>query len=121
MAKYGFDTVRGGAYVEVELPEEQEDSLRHELHAATDSCLKCGKSGHFANQYKKEHHLRVNVGVDERLWHMKSLCHINECVSREIRQIDMKKHPIVKTRRTNGNAKPATWTLFTGLLCVATR
>jgi hypothetical protein len=50
MSKHGIEKVRGGAYTAIELPEDQEDMLRHELRAATDKCLKCGKAGHFASQ-----------------------------------------------------------------------
>jgi len=50
MKKYGIDNVRGGAYATVELPDETEDLIRHELRAANDSCYKCGRKGHFANK-----------------------------------------------------------------------
>ena len=50
MKKYGIDNVRGGAYAAVELPDETEDLIRHELRAASDACYTCGKKGHFANR-----------------------------------------------------------------------
>lgn len=50
MKKYGIDNVRGGAYASLELTEEVEDMIRHELRAANDSCYKCGRKGHFANR-----------------------------------------------------------------------
>lgn len=50
MKKYGVSNVRGGAYTAVDLPEEQEDLIRHELRSSSDACYKCGKAGHFANR-----------------------------------------------------------------------
>ncbi len=54
MKKYGIDNVRGGAYASIDLPDETEDMIRHELRAANDSCYTCGKKGHFANQCKRK-------------------------------------------------------------------
>lgn len=50
MKKYGIDNVRGGAYTTVDLTDEQEDMIRHEIRASKDACYKCGRSGHFANR-----------------------------------------------------------------------
>lgn len=50
MKKYGIDNVRGGAYCSVDLPEETETLIRHELRSTNDSCYKCGRKGHFANR-----------------------------------------------------------------------
>lgn len=50
MKKYGVSNVRGGAYTAVDLPVEQEDTIRHEMRSSTDACYKCGKPGHFANK-----------------------------------------------------------------------
>ena len=47
MAKYGIDKVRGGTYVQESLSEAQEESLKKEIRAATDCCIRCGKKGHF--------------------------------------------------------------------------
>ncbi len=50
MKKYGIENVRGGAYATVDLSEETETLIRHQLRAANDSCYKCGRKGHFANR-----------------------------------------------------------------------
>lgn len=50
MKKYGIENVRGGAYAAVDLPDETETLIRHQLRAASDSCYKCGRKGHFANK-----------------------------------------------------------------------
>lgn len=48
MSKYGIENVRGGAYVNEKLFEEEKDYLRREIRAATDKCVRCGHDGHFA-------------------------------------------------------------------------
>jgi predicted GIY-YIG superfamily endonuclease len=48
MLKYGIDNVRGGAYSQVLMSDEQYDLLERELNHSQDRCMKCGKFGHFA-------------------------------------------------------------------------
>lgn len=60
MKKYGIDNVRGGAYTAVDLPEEQEDMIRHELRSSSDACYKCGKTGHFANRCTRKSSFTAN-------------------------------------------------------------
>jgi len=48
MAEYGIENVRGGAYCQVELSEEQSNALEIELRNAFDKCTKCGRDSHFA-------------------------------------------------------------------------
>jgi predicted GIY-YIG superfamily endonuclease len=50
MKKYGIDNVRGGAYTAVDMTDDQEDMIRHEMRSSTDACYKCGRKGHFANR-----------------------------------------------------------------------
>lgn len=54
MKKYGIDNVRGGAYSQIDLPEDVEMLIKHELNATTDACYNCGKKGHFANTCSKK-------------------------------------------------------------------
>jgi cellular nucleic acid-binding protein len=46
---YGVQNVRGGSYSEVTLSVEQKQTLEREIRGATDACMKCGRTGHFAN------------------------------------------------------------------------
>ncbi len=48
MLAHGIDKVRGGSYSQVELDAGQLAALRAELRGATDACVRCGRTGHFA-------------------------------------------------------------------------
>lgn len=48
MKKYGIDNVRGGAYTQLDLSDNQYECLIHELRCISDCCFKCGISDHFA-------------------------------------------------------------------------
>ena len=50
MEKYGIDNVRGGAYTQIDLPEESRESLQREIRGASDVCFKCNRQGHWASQ-----------------------------------------------------------------------
>jgi cellular nucleic acid-binding protein len=50
MEKYGIDNVRGGAYTQVNLPENARESLQREIRGASDVCFKCNRAGHWANR-----------------------------------------------------------------------
>jgi cellular nucleic acid-binding protein len=62
MAKYGIDNVRGGTYASEKLDQIQYDSLQKEIWGAQDSCLYCGKKGHFASEcYMAKKHSQTNA------------------------------------------------------------
>jgi predicted GIY-YIG superfamily endonuclease len=83
MKKYGVDKVRGGAYTAVDLPEEQEDAIRHELRAAHDTCYKCGKTGHFANQCKRKSSFSGSCGCGRSFLDFDEfLSHNRMCIGR---------------------------------------
>ena len=48
MKKYGIDNVRGGAHVQVVMPEHVEKTLKMEIRGDSGACFKCGLGGHFA-------------------------------------------------------------------------
>lgn len=50
MHRHGIENVRGGSYVEKDLPNYQLWSLKREFETLEDRCFKCGGKGHFANQ-----------------------------------------------------------------------
>ena len=47
MDKYGFENVRGGSYVSLELSEFQIEALKMQIWGAKGKCTQCGRSGHF--------------------------------------------------------------------------
>lgn len=48
MNKYGYENVRGGAYSQIELYQEDVDAIKREMRGASDRCLRCGRPGHWA-------------------------------------------------------------------------
>ena len=47
MSKFGVESVRGGSYSQTVLDGAQKRSIEKELRAAEDSCMRCGRAGHF--------------------------------------------------------------------------
>jgi predicted GIY-YIG superfamily endonuclease len=47
MSKFGVDSVRGGSYSQTVLDDAQKSAIEKELRAAEDTCIRCGRAGHF--------------------------------------------------------------------------
>jgi predicted GIY-YIG superfamily endonuclease len=50
MKTYGIDNVRGGAYVQVVMPDHVEKTLKMEIRDASGKCFNCGLGGHFVTE-----------------------------------------------------------------------
>ena len=49
MDKYGINNVRGGAFVSIQLSDDEVKIINKMINGASDKCFICGKTGHFAN------------------------------------------------------------------------
>jgi hypothetical protein len=47
MSKFGVDSVRGGSYSQTVLDDGQKSAIEKELRMAEDSCVRCGRAGHY--------------------------------------------------------------------------
>jgi hypothetical protein len=52
MKQYGINNVRGGSFCQVELDEENINTINKMINGSTDKCYNCGSNEHFANKCK---------------------------------------------------------------------
>jgi predicted GIY-YIG superfamily endonuclease len=50
MKEYGIENVRGGAFVQIKLPEYQIKTQQDRINNEFKNCFNCGQSGHFVNK-----------------------------------------------------------------------
>lgn len=71
MALYGIDNVRGGPWTQVNLPDDQRQSIEHQLRSAQDACYTCHQRGHFQSEcpegarYQHQHNYYSSESVSE--------------------------------------------------------
>ena len=63
MDRFGIDSVRGGSYVSVELSETEIEGITKRIRMATDKCLDCGKSGHFAYRCRNKKRIKKECEI----------------------------------------------------------
>lgn len=92
MKKYGIDNVRGGAYCQVDLSDEIETAIKHQINSNTDKCYNCGMKGHFANKCPsiKEEELEIwECEYCDREFDTKYGCMVHErtCKTKNSKQV----------------------------------
>jgi hypothetical protein len=61
MKLFGIDNVRGGTYCNVVLSKHQIDLLNKELCTTSNTCYRCGRNTHYANNCYATTHINGNV------------------------------------------------------------
>lgn len=68
MKKYGIDNVRGGSFVQKELPDFVKKTLELEQRGNTDACFKCGSADHWAKDCQTKQESSDEESEEVEVW-----------------------------------------------------
>ena len=90
MGKYGLNNVRGGSFCEMELSNENKNTIKRMINGSTDKCYMCGENGHFANDCENDENNIMEILIKEnrcfrcmRIGHYENDCYAKTYINGE--------------------------------------